>query len=234
MRISFRYYGTRPDTQFGFFPYMTRLTRWIRGDIQILGWIRDKSLNKLSKYKIIDNLRRSLTTIMVLVNLIVLTVSKIFIKINIMPYILVSITSLVISSIIDILNYIIFRKENIKVQKKFTKRIDGIVASIYRGMTEILVLPYKGVLLLQTIIKTIYRMLVTKEHLLEWTTAEEVEALSKNDLRLAYKNMIFNVIFGILGLVSLRFINTRDNFRNICKFTPSFMDYSSFYYVLYK
>lgn len=185
---------------------MTRLLRWIRGDIQILGWLKDKSLNKLSKYKIIDNLRRGIIPITIMLNLIVLSIIKIFTKTNIMAYILISIFSLVISSIIDILNYIIFRKENIKVQKKFTKRIDGLTASVYRGTIEILTLPYKSFAALVSIIKTIYRMLVSKEHLLEWITAEEAEKLSQGDLKSMYKNMILNPIFGIAGLVFLNFI----------------------------
>ena len=40
--------------------FMNRLSRWIRGDWQIVRWMNSKSpLNLLSKYKIFDNLRRS-------------------------------------------------------------------------------------------------------------------------------------------------------------------------------
>ena len=124
---------------------------------------------------------------------------------------LVSILSVTISSILDILNYVIFRKENIKVQKKFTKRIDGLTSSIYRGIIEIGTLPYKAYISTKAIIKTIYRMKVTKEHLLEWTTAEEAEKKSKNDLLSMYKNMIPNVVLGLLGILVLisQIIGTR-------------------------
>ena len=93
------------------------------------------------------------------------------------------------------------KKENIKVQRKFTERIDGLTASIYRGLIEIGVLPYKAYVTLKAIVKTIYRINVTKKHLLEWTTADEAEKKSKTDLKSMYKNMIVNVIFGILGLI---------------------------------
>ena len=124
---------------------------------------------------------------------------------------LVSILSVTISSILDILNYVIFRKENIKVQKKFTKRIDGLTSSIYRGIIAIGTLPYKAYISTKAIIKTIYRMKVTKEHLLEWTTAEEAEKKSKNDLLSMYKNMIPNVVLGLLGILVLisQIIGTR-------------------------
>ena len=54
--------------------YMTRLKRWIRGDWQIIQWIGSKikirngtysvnPLNQLSKFKILDNMRRSIVPI---------------------------------------------------------------------------------------------------------------------------------------------------------------------------
>lgn len=100
------------------------------------------------------------------------------------------------------MNHVIFRKENIKVQKKFTKRIDGLTASFYRGIISIATLPNKAWISLRAIVKTIYRMKITKEHLLEWTTAEEAEKKNKNNLKSMYKNMTPNVIFGILAILS--------------------------------
>ena len=57
--------------------YMTRLSRWIRGDWQILKWATSKikirngtniinPLNPLSRFKILDNLRRSLVPVSIL------------------------------------------------------------------------------------------------------------------------------------------------------------------------
>ena len=47
--------------------FMNRLARWTRGDWQIIGWLNNKKLNKLSKFKIFDNLRRSIFDISVLI-----------------------------------------------------------------------------------------------------------------------------------------------------------------------
>ena len=46
--------------------YMLRLSRWTRGDWQIISWLFKGPLNSLSKYKIFDNLRRSLLDIFLL------------------------------------------------------------------------------------------------------------------------------------------------------------------------
>jgi len=99
--------------------YLTRLSRWIRGDYQILGYLKRKSgLNKLSKYKIIDNIRRSLVEIMVILSIVILILLKIEFNVKIGLGISVMLISAVISSILEILDYIIFRKENIKKQRE--------------------------------------------------------------------------------------------------------------------
>lgn len=43
--------------------YMLRFHRWTRGDWQIIKWLKNKKINGISKYKILDNLRRSLVEI---------------------------------------------------------------------------------------------------------------------------------------------------------------------------
>lgn len=185
----------------GYNSYMTRSIRWIRGDWQILPWLKSKELNKLSKYKILDNLRRSVVEILAILNLIFLGILNLILGIKIAPYVIITLLSIVISSIIDILNYIIFRKENVKVQKKFTKKIDGLSASIYRGIISVITLPNKAYLSLSAIIKTIYRMKVSRENLLEWTTAEEAEKTNKKDLKSMYLEMFPNIIAGIIGVI---------------------------------
>lgn len=190
--------------------YMSRLLRWVRGDWQIAKWLKSGDLNKLSKYKIFDNLRRSLVEIFCIINLVFLLGVKIFTNIKIFPFVLISFLSITISSIIDILNHIIFRKENVKTQKKFTKKIDGLAASIYRGIISIMTLPTKAYLSLVAIIKTIYRMKVTKEHLLEWITSEEAEKQNKKDVKSMYLLMLPNVALGVI-LIVLSLLFKEDN-----------------------
>ena len=187
--------------------YLTRMERWIRGDWQIISWLKKNYLNKLSKYKILDNLRRSMVEIFAMLNLVYLSIIDIIFKVKVFPFAILTLISIAISCVLDILNYIIFRKENIKTQKKFTKKIDGLAASVCRGLISMLVLPNKAYISLKAIIKTIYRMNFSKEHLLEWTTAEEAEKKNKNDLKSTCLNMKVNILFGILGIIFV-FLNS--------------------------
>lgn len=167
--------------------YLARLHRWIRGDYQILPWLKKKELNKLSKFKIIDNIRRSFIEITVVLNIIILILSKVMLNAKILLPLIISLLSIVIPSVIEAINYIVFKKENIKRQKKFAKCIDGFRASFYRAFISIINLPSKSYMTLDAIVRTLYRMTISKEHLLEWTTSEEAEKQSKNTLRKSNK-----------------------------------------------
>lgn len=183
---------------------MTRLARWIRGDYQIINWLKKKKgLNKLSRFKILDNIRRSLLEIAVVLNIIVILLFKAYINPKVFWITLITLISIVIPSILEGLNYIIFRKENVKKQRKFTKSIEGIEASFYRAVIAVMTLPTKAYMSLDATIRTIYRMSVSKEHLLEWTTSEEADKQDKNKLITVYIKMLPNVIISliILGII---------------------------------
>lgn len=193
--------------------YITRLARWVRGDWQLLPWLsktitiknetkKRNPLNKLSKFKILDNLRRSLTEVLATIALILVLLVKIILNKNMYSLFFVALTAVLMPTILDLLNYIIFKKTPdpnfISAHKNMTKVINVIKASIIRGILEIAVLPYKTYILSSSIIKTIYRLKVSKQNLLEWMTAEEAEKQSKKDLLSYYKNMIINPIVGAL------------------------------------
>ena len=62
--------------------FMTRLARWIRGDWQIIRWLKSKKLNLLSKYKIFDNLRRSLFEISIIIGIVYFLILQNILKIS--------------------------------------------------------------------------------------------------------------------------------------------------------
>ena len=92
--------------------FMNRLSRWIRGDWQITKWLSKKSpLNTLSKYKIFDNLRRSLFEISILVALIYINIiGKIF-NINIVNINVILILIEIVPFILELINYLIAKRE---------------------------------------------------------------------------------------------------------------------------
>ena len=51
-------------------------------------------------------------------------------------------------------------------------------------------------------------MVVSKKHLLQWTTSEDVESKSKTDYISYYKSMSVNVICGIVGIILVSLIKS--------------------------
>ena len=191
--------------------YMLREHRWIRGDWQISGWLKNKVLNKLSKFKILDNLRRSTLEITVLLNIIIILLYKFFASTNYLLPIWVSLISIIFSSIIDLINYIVFKQEGIKKQKSFVKTISGLQGSFLRGAISLSVLPHKAYISLNAILKTIYRLNISRCHMLEWTTSEEAEKATKKDIQSYIRSMYINIVIGILGIVLLLIYSNRIN-----------------------
>ena len=191
--------------------FRTRLYRWIRGDYQILPWLGKTIKNKnvetkqnplklLSKYKIFSNIVRSKYESSLLAILVFSVLVGALLKVNVCGIIAISLISALTPTILDIINSIVSKKNgNIKT-KRFVKTIDGLKASILRGILDIGLIPDKAWITTKAETKTIYRMTKSKKHLLEWITSEEAEKTAKTDVFSYYKNMCANTLFGVLGI----------------------------------
>jgi cyclic beta-1,2-glucan synthetase len=183
--------------------YKTRLHRWIRGDYQILKWVKNKKINLLSKYKIIDNILRSKLETSVIVLLILMLIAKIIDDISIWPIVILLFFSITIPYFLEIINKIIFKKDGEIKQKAFEKNQVSIKNSFIKIALSIITLPDKAYMQLNAEAKSLYRMLYSKKHLLEWVTAEEAEKNTKNNLQNYFKNMMPNLIMGVIGIILL-------------------------------
>ena len=178
--------------------FMNRLSRWTRGDWQIIKWMYKSPLNLLSKFKIFDNLRRSLFEVSSIIAIFYFIALAIYYNLGMKWDIGFILAISVFPFFIEILDQIVLKKEGEKKQKKFTPKIDGIRGALIRGIITIGCLPYKAFVCDIAKWKTIYRMCISHKHLLEWTTSEEAEKFSKDDLFSYYKIMVVNVFLGAI------------------------------------
>ena len=181
--------------------FMNRLSRWIRGDWQIAKWIGLQSpFNLLSKYKIFDNLRRSLLEISIIVAIIYCNIIGILENKQIYWGVSVILLVSVLPYLLEILNHCIFKKEGEEKQKTFTPKISGIKGAVLRGVITLGCLPYKAYISGKAILKTLYRIFITHNHFLEWTTSEEAEKQAKSNLVSYYNQMSVGVLTGIITI----------------------------------
>ena len=186
-----------------YIPYVLRNHRWVRGDWQIIRWLKSPRLNKLSKYKIYDNLRRSLIHVFSFLGIFFSLIIKC------KTILLLSILSIIVTYILDIINYIIFKESTLEgtvyAHKKFSKDLGTIQTSAIKIILELSFFPYQMYKNIDAIIRSIYRM-KTRTKLLEWVTAEDGEKKTKTELKYYYNEMKINWITGILSLFIKKYI----------------------------
>ncbi|WP_066632715.1 GH36-type glycosyl hydrolase domain-containing protein [Desulfolucanica intricata] len=156
--------------------YQKRAHRWVRGDWQLLPWLfsrtadrrgilRPVDLSPLTRWQIIDNLRRSLLSpalfLILLLGLTVLPGSPW----RWFTFVLATFFLPVIRQLTAI--------------HRLLRRPLGLLASAGQVLVTILTLPFHSALLIDAVIKTLYRLYISKRHLLEWVSAAEVERRSR-------------------------------------------------------
>jgi hypothetical protein len=177
--------------------YISRNHRWVRGDWQIVSWLKSKRLNRVSKFKIFDNLRRSLLKVFAFVGVILSFIFS-FENFKFSLWLLIlSIFSITIMYFLDIVNYIVFKESNIYgavySKKKFAREVSGIPLDFLKIFLEVIFLPFEAWENLDAIIRSFYRM-TKKKKLLEWTTSEDGEKIAENTLFSNYKKMWINIL----------------------------------------
>ena len=172
--------------------YMLRLHRWTRGDWQIISWMSNNKINKLSKYKIFDNLRRSLVDIFTLI-------------LFFCGFFWIPIAIIFTPFIIDLLSVISKDRTSYKKTKNYLPMITGIKGSFYRCLVDFILLAYKATVYAKAIFVTIYRMTISKKHLLEWVTAADAEKALGNRLKDYLREMVQSPIIAAL-LIATTFL----------------------------
>ncbi|MDO4282815.1 MAG: glucoamylase family protein [Clostridia bacterium] len=179
--------------------YMKRNHRWYRGDMQIIRWlISPKSkLNILSKWKIFDNLRRPLLDVFALIAIIV----SIFVsKETFIVTTLLSFVALNFGYVLSIIDIILYGKVRHTKDVQYIPIIHGASADFLTMCFHFVTMPYRAYNCISAFTMSLYRMLISKKNLLQWTTGEMLEKSAKDSLSYYYSNMFINVIVGLFIL----------------------------------
>ncbi|WP_125154038.1 GH36-type glycosyl hydrolase domain-containing protein [Clostridium rectalis] len=171
-----------------------RLHRWVRGDWQLILWLFKKSpLNKLSKWKIFDNLRRSLLAPSIII-LIILALSLLN---GSEKWIMVAIISLLAPILFNVSDVVVAPIKGINLSGK----IKSWNVAIEQFFLIFCFLPYQCYLMLDAVIRTLYRVFISKKHLLEWQTAADVEATSGRKIKDYISSMWMGSLISIIIVV---------------------------------
>ena len=197
-------YPSRYSTDVG------RRHRWIRGDWQIARWLRPFSTGPdgqaahnatslLSRWKLFDNLRRSIVpaalTLLLLLSWMFLPPAWLWTAvvagIVLIPAVCVSLVAL-------------FRKAVELPLVPHVRRIaKSVCVSLAQGMLTIAFLPYEAFFSLDAIVCTGIRMLITRKRMLEWKNFGNAEREEKGGLIGSYRTMWISPVLAILAAGTL-------------------------------
>ncbi|TGE36917.1 glycosyl transferase family 36 [Desulfosporosinus fructosivorans] len=155
--------------------YIRRLHRWVRGDWQLIPWLF-KPIPFVSRWKIFDNLRRSLEAPALLLLLILA-----FTVLSGEPWIWVGLISLslVWPMVLNVIGKLFGQagKRNMS---------QDMLAMLTQFSLQFVFLPFQAFSMLDAIIRSVYRQVISHRNLLEWETAADTE----KRLDVSYKTMV--------------------------------------------
>lgn len=153
--------------------YYARLNRWVRGDWQNLRFIFGRNpLNALSRWKLTDNLRRSLTPV---VSASALILSAFMPK---LPAVIAACTALLSFAAPDLLGFLYsLTRGGFSVFSRlyYSHTLPSALQAFVRAFLSVVMLAQTAWTSLDAIVRACWRMAVSKKNLLQWTTAAQSE-----------------------------------------------------------
>ncbi|MBL7661248.1 carbohydrate-binding protein [bacterium] len=203
--------------------YARRQHRWVRGDWQLLPWLfskvpvrseGDKStsqvtvLNDLSRWKILDNLRRSL----VAPSLFLLCIAGLlYLPGEPLHWLLFTFLVIAFPVYTNLAQGLVMPPRGLSVESHVFGIGKGIFRSLKQAGFSFCFLPYQAYLMLHAALITLWRVYISKKHLLEWETAYSAEKRMSSNVKSFLAEMKYALLVTALtaGLgVYFRFIET--------------------------
>lgn len=149
--------------------YFLRLERWIRGDWQNMPFIFGKNpLNALSRFKLFDNLRRSITPVICIASVL----AAVF---NHSPYsaaiCIISILAIASDEIFSGIGAVFHNGFSTLSALFYSQTLPAALGAFSRAFVSLAFSAREAFVSLCAICKALFRMIFSKKKLLEWTTA---------------------------------------------------------------
>jgi cyclic beta-1,2-glucan synthetase len=188
---------------------VNRRSRWIRGDWQLIPWLlpvlprlngasRKNPLSVLSWWKILDNLRRSLIPF----SLILLLLLGWTILSSPWFWTLVVVGIIFIPSISYSVVYLLKKPEEVLIRQHLIGAGESAVRQFYQSAFVLISLPFETFYSLDALLRTCWRLIISKKRLLEWNSATKDEYHSRFELIEYLRKMWISPLIAILSACS--------------------------------
>ncbi|MEO8267063.1 MAG: glucoamylase family protein [Ilumatobacteraceae bacterium] len=175
----------------------TRQQRWARGDWQLVPWILDQardvtglrhhsSIHGIARWKMVDNLRRTLSSPLTLATLVAAWTLSTDQALGWTAFVMITAT---IPSALPVLTRLLPRRQGISKRSHIRAVGEDISLALAHVLLGVTFLAHQAWLMGEAIVRSLVRVYITRRHLLEWMTAAQAKA--SRDLRLSgfYRRM---------------------------------------------
>lgn len=158
----------------GALSFYKRLHRWTRGDWQNFPWLfsRGRDLPDIEKWRLFDSLRRSLVPVATFLSIFL----SFFTGTQSMIY--VAVIAMISCALHLVLTAIetLFHPDSERKIRYHSKVYIGIGGGLVQALIKLILLPVEAYFCLDSIVKALWRMLVSKKNLLLWQTAAQSDS----------------------------------------------------------
>lgn len=187
-----------------------RRHRWIRGDWQLIPWLlpralapngatKSSPLSALSRWKIFDNLRRSLVppALLALLLLSWLAMSSVvWWTIGVLTVLLLPPW---LTSVLGLLQ----KSRDLPLDQHLRVALHAAAQHFVRALLVLVWLPHEAFYSLDAVARTLWRVLITRRHLLQWSASREIERASATSLAGIYRRMWVVPCLAVIVILAL-------------------------------
>ncbi|MBN2848477.1 MAG: hypothetical protein JXP72_08530, partial [Coriobacteriia bacterium] len=170
------------DQPASYISHCARLHRWVRGDWQTLPWLFPRvpapggyeptPLTHLHRWKIVDNLRRTLSAP---VTMLFAIVGFALLPAPGWTWLGVVAAIVLFPLYFGLLDSLLFRRPPADTRSDTVTFVSDLRRDVLRNLFNLAVLPHQAFLMTDALVRALWRMTVSRKGLLEWETAAEAE-----------------------------------------------------------
>ncbi|WP_243048711.1 glucoamylase family protein [Dyella sp. RRB7] len=187
-----------------------RRHRWIRGDWQLLPWllprtpirsgaIERSSLSALSRWKLLDNLRRSLVPS----SLLALLLLGWFAVAPVAWWTLGVLAVLLLPPLLTSLLGLLQKSRDLPLDQHLRVAFHAAGQHFLRALLVLVWLPHEALYSLDAVVRTLWRVAISRRHLLQWNASREIERTSAASLAGLYRLMWIAPCLAVIVILAL-------------------------------
>jgi len=189
-----------------------RQHRWARGDWQLLPWIlgrrdatdedrRHAALPLLGRWKMLDNLRRTLSPPASFVALVLGWT----LPLHAALWTVFILATIALPALLPVVAAIVPARAGVTVRSHLRALGKDLLLAVDRIVLQIVFLPHQAWLMVDAISRTLYRLIVSHRNLLQWVTAAQASLTATPGLVGIYRKMIGGVAATLVAALIVSF-----------------------------